>query len=295
MRIVEAFSQSGIYPLNLNKNLNNKPIFPTEIKEFAFSNYNQGSRLRISGQILTSEKFIDQLTNKDKRIKNAKKRESQKHIPPSHLFKKLFADMRNPFHHIPANLHQKDDIHLISVNSSIEDFHKKKINEDNNNNNLVYENLERNETPIEENNRLLNEYNPFHGNIELTRNSTSNGITVQSQLIRLEGNSTNIHLNYDNSPLIEPTTRNSQNTLDEEVLTPMSPGRTSISGEKTYISRNQTPNNVNGALNQIPNNVNMAPNNSPINLNSSTNQITNQTVENVNRTPNRTPNKALTI
>ncbi|KAJ3433196.1 tigger transposable element derived [Anaeramoeba flamelloides] len=103
MRIVEAFNKACIYPLNLNKNLNNKPIFPAEIKEFAFSNLNKGSRLRISGQFLTSEKFIEKLTNKEKRIKASQRRTSRKHIPPSKPFQKLFANMQVPFNHIPIS------------------------------------------------------------------------------------------------------------------------------------------------------------------------------------------------
>ncbi|KAJ3423709.1 jerky protein [Anaeramoeba flamelloides] len=243
MRIVEAFNRAGVYPLNLNKNLNNKPIFPAEIKEFAFSNSNKGSRLRISGQILTSENFIEKLTNKEKRIKASQRRTSRKHIPPSKLFQKLFANMQVPFNHIPISSNETNTIRLISQNSSIENFHKTRINKEDNYQNQLNDFLETGENQIEENTLLLNENRAFLNNINLNRDSTQIGMTIQPQLLRFVDNNTNIHENYDNVPPIEPSTRDNNNELDDsEVLTSMSPGRTSIRGEKTYLRTNNTPN-----------------------------------------------------
>ncbi|KAJ3449082.1 ribonuclease p subunit p25 [Anaeramoeba flamelloides] len=243
MRIVEAFYRAGVYPLNLNKNLNNKPIFPAEIKEFAFSNSNKGSRLRLSGQILTSENFIEKLTNKEKRIKASQRRTSRKHIPPSKLFQKLFANMQVPFNHIPISSNETNTIRLISQNSSIENFHKTRINIEDNYQNQLNDFLETEENQIEENTLLLNENRAFLNNINLNRDSTQIGMTIQPQLLRFVDNNTHIHDNYDNFPPIEPSTRDNNNELDDsEVLTSMSPGRTSIRGEKTYLRTNNTPN-----------------------------------------------------
>ncbi|KAJ3444880.1 jerky protein [Anaeramoeba flamelloides] len=294
MRIVEAFNRAGIYPLNLNKKLNNKPIFPTEIKEFAFTNSNQGSRLKISGQIITGQKFIEQLVNKEKRKKNAQKNASKKHIPPSALFQKLFAGRKKPYNHILDSSKELDKIQFVSMNSSIEQLQNQKINEDNNGQGTLNASLERTENQIEENNSLINEIRDFQNNFYLTRNSNSNSNTLQLQLLRFQENETNIHENFDTTSILEPTTTNISNHeySNEEILTPLSPGGTSLHSEKNYFRPNREHNRThNREPNREPNRTH----------NREQNRTRNRTHNRTQRTPsretsrehNRTPNRVI--
>ncbi|KAJ6229822.1 hypothetical protein M0813_07410 [Anaeramoeba flamelloides] len=277
MRIVEAFNKSIIYPLNLKKKINEKYVFPTEVKEFAFSNFNRGSRLRISGQILTSQNFIDQLSNPEKRKRKAQLEASKKHIPPHKLFQKLFSDMNNPFQHTPFDINEIDNIEQVSEHSSIENLTNRLISVENVHSNIGTEIVETETNGIEDNNLLLNGFQDFQNTINSVNNS--NRQTIQPQLIRQEINQTSIHDSYDNRPLILPTMNNITNTEknseNNEILTPLSPGRTSIHSEKNFFRSNETQNTRENSTNHSFENNN---------LNFSTTPIPNN-----NQTKNRTP------
>ncbi|KAJ6252550.1 hypothetical protein M0813_14076 [Anaeramoeba flamelloides] len=291
MRIVEAFNNAGIYPLNLEKKIKGKSVFPTEVKEFAFSNYNRGSRLRISGQILTSENFIKQLTNKEKRVKKARELASKKHIPPNKLFKKLFSGMKHPFQHLPLNINEIDQIYHVSQTSSIENINNRLLTIEKIHSNIETNFLETNTNEIGGNHFLLNG-NPDFENLQLTNNS--NRQTIQPIIIRQEINQTNLHAAYDNRPLIEPTihsTRNNVNNPDnDEIYIPLSPGRTSIHTEKNFLRSNRKPNTLpntppNHSINQTRsmNSHFSTPTNSPNqnrNTNSKFSTLTNSTTHN---------------
>ncbi|KAJ3442089.1 zinc finger ccch domain-containing protein [Anaeramoeba flamelloides] len=277
MRIVEAFNKSGIYPLNLKKKVNDKYVFPTEVKEFTFSNFNRGSRLRISGQILTRQNFIDQLSNPEKRKRKAQLEASKKHIPPHKLFQKLFSDMNNPFQHTPFDINEIDNIEQVSEHSSIENLTNRLISVENVHSSIGTEIVETETNEIDENNLLLNGFQDFQNTINLANNS--NRQTIQPQLIRQEINQTSIHDSYDNRPLILPTINNITNTEknseNNEILTALSPGRTSIHSEKIFLGSNETQNlRENNTTRSFENN----------NLNCSTPPIPNN-----NQTKNRTP------
>ncbi|KAJ3434764.1 flagellar assembly protein flih [Anaeramoeba flamelloides] len=146
--------------------------------------------------------------------------------------------MQVPFNHIPISSNETNTIRLISQNSSIENFHKTRINKEDNYQNQLNDFLETGENQIEENTLLLNENRAFLNNINLNRDSTQIGMTIQPQLLRFVDNNTNIHDNYDNVPPIEPSTRDNNNELDDsEVLTSMSPGRTNKQTEHQTDTR----------------------------------------------------------
>ncbi|KAJ6240601.1 hypothetical protein M0813_03068 [Anaeramoeba flamelloides] len=309
MRIVEAFRKAGIYPLNLEKKIKGQSVFPTEVKEFAFSNYNRGSRLKISGQILTSENFINQLTNKEKRKRKAQLEASKKHIPPHKLFQKLFSNMNNPFQHTPFNSNEIDSIHHFSQNSSIENISNRLLTVENNHLNIETVFLETNTNETERNNLLLNGYTDFENNIHLTNNT--NRQTLQPILIQPEVNETNRHETSENRPLNEPTNnnfRNTQNNLDnDEIYTPLSPGRTSIHPEKNFIlpnsnltttqqtSTNTTPQRSNININQTPrithNSTQNLQNSTPLRSQNTTPLRSHNTTQNIipNNISNTTP------
>ncbi|KAJ6248322.1 tigger transposable element derived 5 [Anaeramoeba flamelloides] len=131
MHCVDAFADAGIYPLKLLKINNDIPIFPAEVKEFSFSNFNYGSRIKMSGQVITSSKFIEHMINQEKRKKEAKKKSSKKHKPPSHLFKQLFFKIKKPFFHQEFNYDDNHNIINISRTSTIEQINKRLLNDEN--------------------------------------------------------------------------------------------------------------------------------------------------------------------
>ncbi|KAJ6237031.1 hypothetical protein M0813_03438 [Anaeramoeba flamelloides] len=231
MHCVDAFEDAGIYPLKLLKINNDAPIFPAEVKEFSFSNFNYGSRIKMSGQVITSAKFIEHMINQDKRKKEAQKKSSKKHKPPSHLFKQLFLKIHNTFSHKEFNFDDNNIIH-ISKSSSIEQLNKRLLN-DENNRKIAQEkqNKKTNESQLKEN----------QDNLNLHSTENDSPFTLQPRLSKQSINSTtHRHQLYGTDSPIQPTIQKpTKKSHENESITPLSPGRTSITTEKNYFRTDQ--------------------------------------------------------
>ncbi|KAJ6227236.1 hypothetical protein M0813_10144 [Anaeramoeba flamelloides] len=252
MHCVDAFEDAGIYPLKLLKINNDVPIFPAEVKEFSFSNFNYGSRIKMSGQVITSSEFIEHMINQDKRKKEAQKKSSKKHKPPSHLFKQLFLNMNNTFYHKEFNFDDNNIIH-ITKSSSIEQLNKRLIN-DEKNHKFAQEKQNKKKT----NESQLKE-NQENANLHSTENnsSISSSFTLQPRFSKQSINSNSQrHKLYGTESPIEPTIQNpTKKSNEKEFITPLSPGRTSITTEKNYIRTDQqqflTPKRTQDHINRI--------------------------------------------
>ncbi|KAJ3450182.1 hypothetical protein M0812_06349 [Anaeramoeba flamelloides] len=193
MRCVDAFEDAGIYPLKILKINNDVPIFPAEVKEFSFSNFNYGGRIKIE----TDCKQFN------------------------------FGDENNIIH--------------ITRSSSIEQFNKRLINDENNRKNE--EDIRKNHNQKETNESLLNENQKFLNSHSTEINSSRNKqVTLQPKPMKCSVNSNSErHQLYGTESPIEPTIQTRiTNSHEEELITPPSPGRTSITPSKNYINSNIT-------------------------------------------------------
>ncbi|KAJ3446991.1 nnp-1 protein putative nuclear protein 1 nop52 [Anaeramoeba flamelloides] len=160
MRCVDAFEDAGIYPLKILK-------------------INTTKNVRVSHNFIKIYRTHDKSRKKKE---GSKKKSSKKHKPPSHLFKQLFLKIDNTFSHKQFNFGDENNIIHITRSSSIEQFNKRLINDENNRKNE--EDIRKNHNQKETNESLLNENQEFLNSHSTEINKTQKHINRINEINR---------------------------------------------------------------------------------------------------------------